>query len=128
MRVVAQLFGVPEHVLPPTLRAFRCDERAMLEGDSLTVGADALAVANTVLHPRAPLALLPALRALRVPAIGLLPREIRDRYGFAWRVGAEYSVSPGRQLIRSAERTSQSSVAKSGAIRCSRARARTRCM
>src|SRR5919204_6351162 len=85
MRVVAEVFGVPARMLPPTLRAFRDYERAMLESDALAVGADARAVARTVLHPRAPLALLPALRALRVPAIGLLPQEIRERYGFAWR-------------------------------------------
>jgi uncharacterized protein (DUF2236 family) len=85
MRVVAELFGVPADVLPSTLREFRGYERAMLESGALAVGADARAVARTVLHPRAPLALLPALRALRVPAIGLLPQQIRTRYGFAWR-------------------------------------------
>jgi uncharacterized protein (DUF2236 family) len=85
MRVVAEVFGVPADVVPPTLREFRAYERAMLESDALAVGADARAVARTVLHPHAPLALLPALRALRVPAIGLLPEQIRMRYGFAWR-------------------------------------------
>jgi uncharacterized protein (DUF2236 family) len=57
----------------------------MLESGALAIGADARAVARTVLYPRAPLALLPALCALRVPAIGLLPPQIRARYGFAWR-------------------------------------------
>jgi uncharacterized protein (DUF2236 family) len=85
MRLVAQVFGVPERVLPRTLREFRDYERAMLESDALAVGTDARAVARTVLSPPVPLALLPALRTLRFPAIGLLPPEVRDRYGFSWR-------------------------------------------
>jgi uncharacterized protein (DUF2236 family) len=100
MLVVGRVFGVPGDVLPPTLREFRDYERAMLRSDALAVGADARAVARTVLHPHAPLALLPALRVLRMPAIGLLPPEIRERYGFSWR-------PEQRALLASSARSAQ---------------------
>jgi uncharacterized protein (DUF2236 family) len=80
MSLVAQLFGVPREVLPPTLNDFRDYMRTV----ELRVTDDARAVAHVVLSPPAPLALQPAIRALRPVTIGLLPAAIRELYGFRW--------------------------------------------
>jgi uncharacterized protein (DUF2236 family) len=80
MNLVAELFGVPREVLPKTLDEFREYQRAV----DLRITDDARAVARTVLAPPAPLALQPAIRALRPVTIGLLPPKIRELYGFRW--------------------------------------------
>lgn len=80
MALVAQLFGVPSGVLPQTLDDFREYQRTV----PLRITDDARAIARTVLSPPAPLALQPAIRALRPVTIGLLPPAIRELYGFSW--------------------------------------------
>jgi uncharacterized protein (DUF2236 family) len=80
MCLVAELFGVPPAVLPGTLDDFREYQRTV----RLRLTADARAVARVVLSPPAPLALQPAIRALRPVTIGLLPPTIRELYGFRW--------------------------------------------
>jgi uncharacterized protein (DUF2236 family) len=80
MCLVAELFGVPPAVLPRTLDDFREYQRTV----QLRLTDDARAVARVVLSPPAPLALQPAIRALRPLTIGLLPPSIRELYGFRW--------------------------------------------
>jgi uncharacterized protein (DUF2236 family) len=80
MCLVAELFGVPSTVLPRTLDDFRAYQRTV----KLRLTDDARAVARVVLSPPAPLALQPAIRALRTVTIGLLPPAIRELYGFRW--------------------------------------------
>jgi uncharacterized protein (DUF2236 family) len=84
MRVVASVFGVPDGVVPPTLAGFRDYLRAQLAGPELVVGAAARSIADTVLRPPVPLPLRPTLRALARTSVGLLPPELRERYGFRW--------------------------------------------
>ena len=50
----------------------------------MRVGADARAIAATVLSPPVPLPLRPALRALAVQSAGLLPPALREQYGLRW--------------------------------------------
>jgi uncharacterized protein (DUF2236 family) len=82
--------GVPEGHWPPTLADFRAYWEATVDG-VLDVGDDARAIAAAVLDPALPGALaplrpvaLPALAALRLTTVGLLPPPVRDGYGFAW--------------------------------------------
>ena len=84
MTVVAQVFGVPERVLPPTLADFRVYQRDLIESDVLSVGADARAIAETVLQPPVPAALRPAVRTLALLNVGLLPEPLRERYGLGF--------------------------------------------
>ena len=81
MRMVARVFGVPEHVLPRTYAEFEDYRHALLAGDVLTLGADAHAVADIVLDPPVPLPLKPGARALARASVGLLPAELLERYG-----------------------------------------------
>lgn len=79
MKTVAEVFGVPAHVLPERLVEF--EEYLRVTIASLAVGADARAVLDVVLHPPVPLALRPGFRALRPVTVGLLPAELRALYG-----------------------------------------------
>jgi uncharacterized protein (DUF2236 family) len=85
MKLVGTVFGVPEDVHPATLAAFRAYQRELLGGE-LRVGADARAVADSVLRPPVPLPLRPALRALALQSAGTLPPELREQYGLRWSV------------------------------------------
>ena len=84
MKIVATVFGVPPDVHPPTLADFRSYQRSLLESGEVRVGADARAVAATVLSPPVPLPLRPALRALAAQSAGLLPLALREQYGLRW--------------------------------------------
>lgn len=84
MAVVARLFGVPEGVLPRTLREWEDYRQAMLAGPELEVTPIARDIAGVVFRPPLPLAVQPLFRAMRLPTIGLLPPELRERYGFRW--------------------------------------------
>jgi uncharacterized protein (DUF2236 family) len=84
MKVVATVFGVPPDIHPSTLADFRSYQRSLLESGEVQVGADARAVAATVLSPPVPLPLRPALRALAAQSAGLLPPELREQYGLRW--------------------------------------------
>jgi uncharacterized protein (DUF2236 family) len=82
MKVVAELFGVPPDVLPPTYVTFRAYQQATIA--RLRVGEDARAVARVVLAPPVPTPLRPFLRSLELVTVGLLPPSLRAQYGFRW--------------------------------------------
>ena len=96
MKVVARIFGVPARVLPHTIDDFWEYWKRMLEGEELAVGADARAVAETVLDPplRGPLRVLAPFARL-VTTASLAP-ELRERYGIA------VDTRAGARLARSA--------------------------
>jgi uncharacterized protein (DUF2236 family) len=83
MNVVADIFGVPPAVLPPTFGAFAAYRREAIAG--LRVGEDAREVARTVLAPPVPAALRPLMPSLRLVTVGLLPPSLRAQYGLRWR-------------------------------------------
>lgn len=80
MLLVAEIFGVPRAVLPPTLPDFHRYLLGMLAGDDLEVGEEAREVARIVLSPPVPAALRPGFAALRLITTELLPAELRARY------------------------------------------------
>ena len=109
---VGRAFGIPPELLPPDLDAFEAYmERMLAPGGPIVVGDTARELAETILRP--PLA--PALGAfgsfgeglgeasprlsawleaippaayewLMWPAVGLLPKSVRDGYGPRWGV------------------------------------------
>jgi uncharacterized protein (DUF2236 family) len=81
MKLVAHVFGVPDDVHPRTLADFRAYQRELVKTGVVRVGADARAVAQTVLSPPVPLPLRPGLRVLAAQSAGLLPDELRRQYG-----------------------------------------------
>lgn len=84
MKLVACLFGTPASVLPATLGNFRAYQRERLASGEICVTDAGREVAETILRPPAPAALRPALEALKLLTVGLLPDEVRDQYGFRW--------------------------------------------
>lgn len=79
---LAEVFGVPRELQPPDQDAFRAYMRTMV--GSLEVTETARAVASAVLRPRVHVVATPALELVRQVTIGLLPRPIREQFGFTW--------------------------------------------
>ena len=79
---VAQLLGVPMAEQPPDLPAFRAYVRDMVA--TLEVSDEARELARSVLHPRTPWMAEPLFELGRQLTVGLLPRPLREQYGFAW--------------------------------------------
>ncbi len=79
-QVAARLFGIPGDLIPPDLDAFRAYVRAMVRGDTLTVGPASRQIAASILRPPVTIALQPAFRLANLFTVGLLPRAIRERY------------------------------------------------
>lgn len=79
---LAEVFGVPRAMQPATYADFREYMRSMVS--TLEVTDTARAVARSVLHPKLPAVTSPALELVRQVTIGLLPRPIREQYGFGW--------------------------------------------
>jgi uncharacterized protein (DUF2236 family) len=88
---IARAFGVPQAALPADLAAFEAYLADQLGPTGpIEVGATARDLAESILHPPLP----GGLAALNVhprlydwtllPAIGLLPKSIREAYGFPW--------------------------------------------
>ncbi len=84
MKTVATVFGVPPDVHPATLDDFRDYQRAMIESGEVRVGPDAREVARSILEPPVPAPFRPAVRALLLANIGLLPTPLREQYGLRW--------------------------------------------
>ena len=95
----AELFGVPERILPKDLGSFRryVDDTVA----SLEITATARELAADIVSPPVPLALVPSARTFEVLTIGLLPERIRDAYGFRWGAIQRAVFAAARGTIRS---------------------------
>jgi uncharacterized protein (DUF2236 family) len=83
-RVFGRMFGLRERDMPATIEAFD-DYMRLTRRDALhvTPAARELAI-EIVMHPPVPLRMRPLLEAVNFVTVGLLPRELRRQYGFAW--------------------------------------------
>ncbi len=88
---IARAFGVPESYLPADLAAFDAYLADQVRPDGpVQVGPVARELAEVILHPPLPGALGRAGLDPRLydwtlwPALGLLPRSIREAYGLRW--------------------------------------------
>lgn len=77
----ASLFGIPEELVPETYTEFEGYMSRMLDGDAVTVGAEARDIADALFSPTA---MGMALRLGSTAGIGLLPERIRREFGFRW--------------------------------------------
>ena len=80
----ARLFGIPDHMVPATLGAFRRYVRRTIASDVLAIGSDGRAVAAAILRPPLPFGVQHAFRAGNLVTVGLLPPTLRRRYGLGW--------------------------------------------
>jgi uncharacterized protein (DUF2236 family) len=83
--VLAQLMGVPQEVLPPTLEEFYGYMEEMLASDALAVTDRARMLQRSVFDP-GNVSLVPyaSARVLRFVAAGLLPERLRRAYRLQW--------------------------------------------
>ncbi|HEV2122978.1 MAG TPA: oxygenase MpaB family protein [Chloroflexota bacterium] len=88
---LAPLLGIPEGYLPTSVAEARAYVREMMASGEIAVGETARQLASELLNPHLQLPsvvrllLWPFLWLGRLPAIGMLPPEIRRQYGFSWR-------------------------------------------
>jgi uncharacterized protein (DUF2236 family) len=79
---VAEMIGTPRAQQPATYAEFRDYMRTMV--GSLEVSDTARQVATSVLNPKLPFLAAPAFELVRQVTVGLLPRPLREQYGFTW--------------------------------------------
>lgn len=99
--VLAQLMGVPQEVLPPTLDAFYGYMEEMLESEALTVTQTARLLQRSVFDP-GNVSLLPyaSARVLRFVAAGLLPERLRRAYRLHWDDRKEIALDALSRTLR----------------------------
>jgi uncharacterized protein (DUF2236 family) len=100
MKTMALLFGIPEGLIPPTLGDFRAYVRERLASDEITVTETAREIAATVVAPPLPIPLRPAMRALALVTVGMLPPRLRAGYGFPWDGARAALVGASRRWTR----------------------------
>lgn len=84
MAFVAELFGTPRDVIPPTLADFREYFLEQVESNTITVTVPAREVAEVVLSAPLPAPLRLLVPAHRLATAGLLPDRLRAEYGLRW--------------------------------------------
>lgn len=100
MSVVARVFGVPESVLPRTLVDFNELRRELVASGVLAIGPDARVVEASVLKPPVPLVLRPAVRAVTLAGIALVPDDVRELYGLRLGARQHAAITAGRTSLR----------------------------
>jgi uncharacterized protein (DUF2236 family) len=100
MKVLAQIFGTPISVIPPTLGDFRDYMSERLESDEICATAPAREIADSVLHPPLPAPLRPAWRVVGLLTAGLLPPKLREQYGFGWDPARRAVFAASREWVR----------------------------
>jgi uncharacterized protein (DUF2236 family) len=85
--VMEPLLDIPEGSLPRTVAQLDRYLRDMTASGRIVVTDTSRALARALLFPPRSVVMWPALRALRLITIGLLPPLIREAYGFEWSVG-----------------------------------------
>lgn len=93
-KITARLFGVPEDLIPQSIREFDQYVRDTIDGDVLAIGAEGLKVAASIMDPPLPIGLRQLVGSGRIVTEGLLPPALRRRFGYDW------SERRQRNLIR----------------------------
>jgi uncharacterized protein (DUF2236 family) len=101
MALVAEIFGMPREVIPPTLSDFRAYFAERLSHPEICVTQPARGVAEVILRASslpAPLRLIAP--AHRLSTAALLPPRLREEYGLDWSVGRALALRGGAHSIR----------------------------
>jgi uncharacterized protein (DUF2236 family) len=80
---LAELFDIPNEVVPRSLEEFNAYFGKMLQGNTIAVGPLARSLAHDIVYPR-PWILRPAAPLFRVVTAGLLPERLRTAYCLKW--------------------------------------------
>lgn len=101
-KTLAQLFEIPDSLIPCSLGEFNEYMERMLTGIETAVGPMARSLAIDILYPR-PWVLKPAGPLFRLVTAGLLPERLREAYGLNWNEQREkrfcFVVKAARYMI-----------------------------
>ena len=99
-RIIAELFGAQDALVPRDLTSFQDYFSDMLSGPVLEITPTARGLAEDIIHP--PIRGFPATLGdvISVPALALLPAQLRERYGFKWDYKRKLAWSITRRTIR----------------------------
>ncbi len=99
-KITARLFGIDESDMPATVADFDDYMTAMISGAELCIGRDGRRVAASITDPPLP----PGLRQLagggRIFTDGLLPAEVRARFGIEWNPRRQRNLERLQSLSR----------------------------
>jgi uncharacterized protein (DUF2236 family) len=84
MALVAQLFGTPPSVIPPTLSDFRDYFAAQLASDTITITPPAEEIAQVILRAPLPTPMRMLSPAHRLATVAQLPTRLRREYELRW--------------------------------------------
>jgi uncharacterized protein (DUF2236 family) len=94
MVTVAQLFGVPAEIIPPTLDDFRVYFDEQIRGDTIAVTPIARRIAAVIMRAPLPVPLRLFAPAHRLATPAQLPRRLRCEYGFRWTPLHRFALPP----------------------------------
>jgi uncharacterized protein (DUF2236 family) len=80
---LAELFDIPNAIVPRSLDEFSAYFDEMIQGNTIAVGPAARSLAHDIVYP-SPWILRPAAPLFRVVTAGLLPERLRSAYGLKW--------------------------------------------
>ena len=80
---LAELFDIPNAIVPRSLGEFSAYFDKMIQGNTIAVGPAARSLAHDIVYPT-PWILRPAAPLFRVVTAGLLPERLRSAYGLKW--------------------------------------------
>lgn len=101
---VGPLLGAPSDALPATRADLDAYLATMEQGDCLTVGETARALAEALLAPPGRRWVAPALWLGRLVTVGLLPPAVRAAYGFTWSARQARVLRASAAALRAARR------------------------
>jgi len=98
--VGAELLRLPRSSIPPTVAALDAYVNAMVAGDQLRVGEDALRVADLIRRPPPGVPWRPVLWRVSQWAFGTLPPALREAYGVRWNPVRELELRGSLATLR----------------------------
>jgi len=97
-RTFATLCGIEPGELPPDIAAFRDYVQNLIAGGELVVTPTAREIADVLL--KGPPPLYPFQPSNYVLAAGMLPAELRERFGLGWTLPVRATYSIGARVVR----------------------------
>jgi uncharacterized protein (DUF2236 family) len=100
MAVVAQLFGVPAAVVPPTLDDFRRFFHEQVASDTIAVTDTAREIAAVILRAPLPAPVRLIAPAHRLATAALLPPRLRRQYSLRWTPLHAFVLPSAAQMLK----------------------------
>jgi uncharacterized protein (DUF2236 family) len=100
-RVVGRLFGLRERDMPEDIEGFEAYMAERYASPELVVTPQARELAvDIVLRPPVPVHLRPVLELVNQITVGLLPRPVREQYGFSWDPVRSVALHGGAEYVK----------------------------